>query len=123
MMNEVIKIEELKRSYGDIVAVNGVSYSVAKGEMFGLVGPDGAGKTTTIRMLIGLLKPDSGNAWLLGYDLKPRRIKSKTKLVISHKDFHFMAILRLMRTLSSLQTFTELRTIKKEGMNCLSLQD
>ncbi|HET55122.1 MAG TPA: ABC transporter ATP-binding protein [Ignavibacteria bacterium] len=79
-MNEVIKIENLKRSYGDIVAVNGVSYSVAKGEMFGLVGPDGAGKTTTIRMLIGLLKPDSGNAQLLGYDLRTQKNKIKDEI-------------------------------------------
>lgn len=79
-MNEVIKIENLKRSYGNIVAVNGVSYSVAKGEMFGLVGPDGAGKTTTIRMLIGLLKPDSGNAQLLGYDLKTQKNKIKDEI-------------------------------------------
>jgi len=68
-MNEVIKIENLKRTYGDILAVNGVSYSVAKGEMFGLVGPDGAGKTSTMRMLVGLLNPDAGNAEVLGYDL------------------------------------------------------
>lgn len=79
-MNEVIKIENLKRSYGDIVAVKGVTYSVAKGEMFGLVGPDGAGKTTTIRMLIGLLKPDSGNAQLLGYDLKTQKNKIKDEI-------------------------------------------
>lgn len=79
-MNEIIEIENLKRSYGDIVAVNGVSYTVAKGEMFGLVGPDGAGKTTTIRMLIGLLKPDSGNARLLGYDLKTQKNKIKDQI-------------------------------------------
>jgi len=68
-MNDAIKIENLKRSYNEIIAVKGVSYSVAKGEMFGLVGPDGAGKTTTIRMLTGLLRPDSGNAEVLSYDL------------------------------------------------------
>lgn len=68
-MNDVIKIDNLKRNYGNITAVKGVSYSIAKGEMFGLVGPDGAGKTTTIRMLTGLLRPDSGNAEVLGYDL------------------------------------------------------
>jgi len=68
-MENVIKIENLKRNYGNISAVKGVSYSISKGEMFGLVGPDGAGKTTTIRMLTGLLKPDSGNAEVLGYDL------------------------------------------------------
>ena len=79
-MNEVIKIENLKRSYGDIAAVNGVSYSVAKGEMFGLVGPDGAGKTTTIRMLIGLISPDSGNAEVLGYDIKTQKNKIKNEI-------------------------------------------
>lgn len=68
-MEAVIKINELRKSYGDIIAVDGVSYQVNRGEMFGLVGPDGAGKTTTMRMLVGLLNPDSGNAEVLGYDL------------------------------------------------------
>src|SRR3989304_8313956 len=68
-MNEVIKINELKKSYDAIVAVDGVSYEVNRGEMFGLVGPDGAGKTSTMRMLVGLLNPDSGNAEVLDYDL------------------------------------------------------
>src|SRR3989337_4006627 len=68
-MNEVIKIVNLKKSYGSIMAVDGVRYEVNRGEMFGLVGPDGAGKTTTMRMLVGLLNPDEGNAEVLGYDL------------------------------------------------------
>jgi len=80
MMNEVIKIENFKKSYGDIVAVNGVSYSVAKGEMFGLVGPDGAGKTSTIRMLTGLMRPDAGNAEVLGYDLRTQQNKIKNEI-------------------------------------------
>jgi len=80
MMNEVIKIENFKKSYGDIVAVNGVSYSVAKGEMFGLVGPDGAGKTSTIRMLTSLMRPDAGNAEVLGYDLRTQQNKIKNEI-------------------------------------------
>ncbi|MEW6506744.1 MAG: ABC transporter ATP-binding protein [Bacteroidota bacterium] len=68
-MNTVININDLHKSYGEVSAVNGVSYSVGKGEMFGLVGPDGAGKTTTIRMLVGLLNPDFGTAEVLGYNL------------------------------------------------------
>lgn len=79
-MITVIQIENLKRTFGDIVAVNGVSYSVTKGEMFGLVGPDGAGKTTTIRMLIGLLKPDSGTAEVLGYNIKTQKNKIKDEI-------------------------------------------
>ncbi|MEJ2104449.1 MAG: ABC transporter ATP-binding protein [Ignavibacteriaceae bacterium] len=72
-MNEVIKIENLKKSYGDIQAVNNISLSVEQGEMFGLVGPDGAGKTTTIRILCGLLKPDSGSVEVLDSDLKKKK--------------------------------------------------
>lgn len=68
-MEAVIKINELRKSYGAILAVDGVSYEVNRGEMFGLVGPDGAGKTSTMRMLVGLLNPDAGNAEVLGYDL------------------------------------------------------
>jgi ABC-2 type transport system ATP-binding protein len=79
-MIPIIQIENLRRSFGNITAVNDVSYSVAKGEMFGLVGPDGAGKTTTIRMLIGLLRPDSGNAELLGYNLKTQKNKIKNEI-------------------------------------------
>ncbi len=72
-MEAIIRIEDLKKNYGFVSAVNGVSYDVNRGEMFGLVGPDGAGKTTTIRMLVGLLVPDSGNAKLLGYDLQKQK--------------------------------------------------
>jgi ABC-2 type transport system ATP-binding protein len=72
-MNRVIEIEQLKKSYEDILAVNNISLSVEKGEMFGLVGPDGAGKTTTIRILCGLLRPDSGSVEVLGSDLNKKK--------------------------------------------------
>lgn len=68
-MNSIINIDSLKKSYGKVKAVNGISLSINKGEMFGLVGPDGAGKTTTIRILCGLISADSGNVTLLEMDL------------------------------------------------------
>lgn len=64
-MKTSIKIDSLNKSYGSIKAVDNISYEVYEGEMFCLVGPDGAGKTTTIRMLCGLISPDSGTASLL----------------------------------------------------------
>ncbi|MBK9097571.1 MAG: ABC transporter ATP-binding protein [bacterium] len=79
-MNDVIKILNLKKNFGTIEAVNNITFSIEKGEMFGLVGPDGAGKTTTIRMLTGLIKPDSGNAEVLGYDLKTQKNKIKDEI-------------------------------------------
>lgn len=72
-MHNAIKIENFHKSYKDIVAVKGISFSVDRGEMFGLVGPDGAGKTTTIRTLCGLIEPDNGNIEVLGFDLKKKK--------------------------------------------------
>ncbi len=72
-MQYVINISNLKKSYGDILAVNNISLSVEPGEMFGLFGPDGAGKTTTIRILCGLLKPDSGSVEVLNSDLRKKK--------------------------------------------------
>lgn len=72
-MNDIIKIETLTKKYGEIIAVNDISLAVEAGEMFGLVGPDGAGKTTTIRILCGLLPVDSGSVEILGSELKQNK--------------------------------------------------
>src|SRR5574338_611102 len=74
-MTPAIKIDGLYKSYGKIEAVKGISLEVAEGEMFGLVGPDGAGKTTTIRILCGLLSPDSGEVTMFDDNLKTHRRK------------------------------------------------
>ena len=61
--------DALTRVFGDFVAVDHVSFAVAKGEVFGFLGPNGAGKTTTIKMLSGLLQPTSGRASVAGFDV------------------------------------------------------
>lgn len=63
-----IIINDLSRSYGKTLAIDAVSFSVGEGEIFGLIGPDGAGKTTLFRILTTLLLPDGGNASVMGYD-------------------------------------------------------
>lgn len=68
-MSAVIETSGLSRSFGEIHAVNDLHLKVQSGEMFGLVGPDGAGKTTAIRMLCGILASTSGTATILGHDL------------------------------------------------------
>ncbi len=76
-MAEAIAIGNLTRRFGPLVAVNGVSFTVAPGEIFGLVGPDGAGKTTIMRMLAGVLSPHAGTILLDGIDVvaAPERAK------------------------------------------------
>ena len=64
----VVEVEQLVRRYGALTAVDGVSFTVGSGEMFGLIGPDGAGKTTTLRTILGLLRPDAGRVSVLGAD-------------------------------------------------------
>jgi ABC-2 type transport system ATP-binding protein len=74
----IIEISELTRDYKTVRAVDGLTLSIVPGELFGLVGPDGAGKTTTLRLLAGLLDVSAGAATILGFDLKsqPEAIKS-----------------------------------------------
>jgi len=64
-----ISVQELRKEFPGVVAVDRLSFQVAEGEIFGLVGPDGAGKTTTLRMLAGVLAPDSGGASVAGSDI------------------------------------------------------
>lgn len=70
-MSNVIEVHNLQKSYGQMVAVDGVSFSVQQGEIFSIVGPNGAGKTTTIESIIGLREADSGQISVLGLD--PRK--------------------------------------------------
>lgn len=59
-----IKTENLTRKFGTLVALDNLNIEVEEGEIFGLVGPDGAGKTTTMRLLTGILEPTNGQAWV-----------------------------------------------------------
>jgi len=67
----IVRVQELSRRFGDVLAVDRLSLEVRRGEMFGLIGPDGAGKTTTLRMVLGILTPDSGSVETCG--LSPTR--------------------------------------------------
>jgi ABC-2 type transport system ATP-binding protein len=69
MPEPVIEARELTRRFGDFTAVDRVSFTVEQGEVVGYLGPNGSGKTTTIRMLLGLLRPTSGTAIVLGHDI------------------------------------------------------
>jgi ABC-2 type transport system ATP-binding protein len=62
----IIRATGLTRRFGDLVAVDHLDLEIARGEIFGLVGPDGAGKTTTLRLLCGLMDPNEGEAWVVG---------------------------------------------------------
>ncbi len=74
---QAIKAENLCKKFGNIAAVDNISFNVEKGEIFGFLGPNGAGKTTTIRLLTGILTPDSGNISIEGINILKNPIKAK----------------------------------------------
>jgi ABC-2 type transport system ATP-binding protein len=81
MMNAnhiAIQVSDLHKAFGEIKAVQGISFDVQPGEIFGLLGPNGAGKTTTISMLATLLRPDEGDAFVMGHSIRrdPMAVKS-----------------------------------------------
>ncbi len=67
--NNVIEVQNLSKMFGDFTAVNAISFEVKKGEIFGFLGANGAGKTTAMKMLIGISNPTSGNAMVAGFDV------------------------------------------------------
>jgi ABC-2 type transport system ATP-binding protein len=75
----LVAAENLRRSFGSIKALDGLNFSVEQGEIFGLLGPDGAGKTTCLRILCGLMRPTSGKAMVLGKDVAedPEAVKDQ----------------------------------------------
>ena len=73
--NLAIEVNDLTKRYGQVIAVDHISFAVKKGELFGFLGPNGAGKTTTIRMLTGVIGSDEGSASILGY--KAGSLKAK----------------------------------------------
>jgi ABC-2 type transport system ATP-binding protein len=78
-VDAIIETRDLTRRFGEITAVDRLNLSIARGEIFGLVGPDGAGKTTTLRMLCGLADPSGGTARVAGHDVarEPQAVKDQ----------------------------------------------
>jgi ABC-2 type transport system ATP-binding protein len=111
-----ITINGLTKTFDKLVAVDHVSFSVQSGEVFGLVGPDGAGKTTLIRMLCGLAEPDSGTATILGFDLKKQGSKIKDEIGYLSQKFSLYADLTIDE---NIEFFAELHGVKnyKERRN------
>ncbi len=77
--NPVLEARNLKKTYGDVTAVDGVSFTVLPNEIVGLLGPNGAGKTTTIDMILGILTPTSGSVHIDGHDVARARSEALSR--------------------------------------------
>ena len=77
---KAVVVKDLEKRFGAFVAVNRVSFKVAKGEIFGFLGPNGAGKSTTIRMLCGILAPSGGTGAVAGFDVRTQSEEIKSHI-------------------------------------------
>ncbi|MBS3943921.1 MAG: ABC transporter ATP-binding protein [Melioribacter sp.] len=97
MTNEtVIKTEDLTKRFGDFTAVKKISFEVKRGEIFGFLGANGAGKTTAMKMLIGILKPTSGNAKIAGFDIYNQTEQIKKNIGYMSQKFSLYEDLTIM---------------------------
>ena len=79
-MDKMISVKDLRRSYGPIIAVDGISFEVGRGEVLGFLGPNGAGKSTAMKMLACFLQPDSGTATVYGHDVRHNPVQVRESL-------------------------------------------
>ena len=85
----MIELKGLVKQFGDLIAVDGIDLVVPKGEFFAVLGPNAAGKTTTIKMMVGLIKPTHGSAVVAGYDIQQNPLKARERLAYV-PDFPFL---------------------------------
>ena len=101
----IIQVHDLRKSYGDLKAVDGISFGVSAGEVFGILGPNGAGKTTTVEILEGMRAPDSGIAVVNGIDVQkdPRAVKKIIGIQLqSSAFFDRLSLVEILDVMASL---------------------
>jgi ABC-type multidrug transport system ATPase subunit len=109
MMNTIIRVKNLSKRFGDLQAVDQLSFSVSAGEVYGFLGQNGAGKSTTIRMLLTLIDPDEGEIEIFGLNLRHHRkeILKRTGAVIERPDLY-----KYLSALDNLRIFARLSGMK-----------
>jgi ABC-2 type transport system ATP-binding protein len=108
-MNALVQAERLHKSFGAVYAVNDLSLTVAPGEIYGLVGADGAGKTTTLRLICGALRADSGQISVYGYDIKKQTEQARQHIGYLSQRFSMYEDLTV---LENIRFFAEVRGLK-----------
>jgi len=133
-MAPLIETVGLTKRYGALVAVNAVSFTVARGEVLGFLGPNGAGKSTTMRMLAGFVTPDSGHAALCGHDVQQQGRAARRSLGFlpegapTYPDMSVGGFLRFVARVRGLGTpavshamaLTQLESVRRQRIDTLS---
>lgn len=122
MSNYLVHATNLKKSFGGTSAVDGVSLQIPAGEIYGLVGADGAGKTTTMRLLVGALLPEQGEVTICGYDVIRQTEKARSQLGYLSQRFSMYEDLTV---LENIRFFAEVRGLKSDEWRprCMEILD
>jgi ABC-2 type transport system ATP-binding protein len=111
--NLAIVARDLTKRFGDFTAVDGIDFEVRRGEIFGFLGPNGSGKTTTIRMICGLLRADSGSGTCLGYDIRKQADLIKNEVGYMTQRFSFYEDLTIRENLDFVARLYDLKPRKR----------
>jgi len=116
-MPAIIEVNNLCKTFGEVSAVNDVSFLVNSGEVYGFLGQNGAGKSTTIRMLLTLIRPDSGSIKIFGLDLKQKRIEILRRVgaIIEKPDLY-----KYLTALENLRIFGTISGVKLSSKDLMS---
>jgi ABC-2 type transport system ATP-binding protein len=110
-MTTLIAAEHLRKTFGNTIAVDDVSLHIDAGQIYGLVGSDGAGKTTTLRLLVDALKPDSGEATICGYAVRKQGEKARSRIGYLSQRF---SLYEDLSVLENIRFFAEVRGLSRE---------
>ncbi len=110
-----IQTTHLTKSFESLTAVKDLNLEVKTGEIFGLVGPDASGKTTTIRMLCGILPPDGGEAKVAGFDILREAESLREKVGYLPQRFGLYGDSRFLKTFISTETFIRFRSRRERN--------
>ena len=128
MSDQVIRVEDLTKKFGDFYAVKNISFEVEKGEIFGFLGANGAGKTTAMKMLCGLWSPTSGKATVAGFDVFKQQNKIKENIGYMSQKFSLyedLTVLENIRFVGGIYRLSndDIRRRSKELINMLGLEE
>ena len=118
-----ISVKNLKKIYGEIIAVNNISFNVNKGKVFAFLGPNGAGKTTTVEMIESIRKPTNGYISLLGKDIKTSFNDIKERIGVLPQEFHSFERLTVRETLEYFSKLFQKKADIKELIKSMNLEE
>lgn len=122
MGNPTIELQDIHKSYGNTKAVNGISLKVNKGEVMGIIGANGAGKSTTLEIMMGLRSPDSGSVKILGMDLKKHSTEIKKRIGIQLQQTALYDRIKVLEALELFSSYYDKKRDLQEIIETLGLR-